>query len=173
VSTDPNDPIVDWSSLSWIVEDFHDRGRVLRLRYHDGRKHLLVSPGHPYDPTKRPVGSWDEGAGGGKLVLYLVIEEVFWEVKGQGKYREQEPPDPDCCMTRSGRVAIQRKEGPRFSLLVFEDSLSEIREPTGPDVCTRHSTVVGSLGVVGFWIQFLPPNLIALVQVAHWVIAAT
>ena len=33
-----------------------------------------------------------------KFVLYFVIEEVSWKVKGEGKYGEQEPPNPYCCM---------------------------------------------------------------------------
>lgn len=35
MSTDPNNPVVDWSSLCWIVEYFHDRSGVLCLGDHD------------------------------------------------------------------------------------------------------------------------------------------
>ena len=32
------------------------------------------------------------------FVLYLAIEKVSWKVEGEGKYGEQEPPNPYCCM---------------------------------------------------------------------------
>lgn len=35
------------------------------------------------------------------MAPYLVIEEVFREVKGQGEYRKQESPDPNCRMARA------------------------------------------------------------------------
>jgi len=43
MGADPNDPIVDRSSLSGIMEDFHDRSRVLCLEYHDGGKGEIAS----------------------------------------------------------------------------------------------------------------------------------
>lgn len=36
-----------------------------------------------------------------EIILYLVVEEVFWEVKGQGEYREQEPPNLHRRMAKS------------------------------------------------------------------------
>ena len=44
VSTDPDDPAVDRSSLGWIMDDFQDGSGVLCLRYHDGRGRWVVSP---------------------------------------------------------------------------------------------------------------------------------
>lgn len=111
MSAYPNDPIVDRSSLRRIMEDFHDCSRVLRLRYHNGRKRRLVSPGNLQDLAKTFDGTWNEGLTEGEVIPYLVVEEVTWKVKGQGKYREQELPNPHCRMTRSGRITIKRAEG--------------------------------------------------------------
>ena len=38
---------------------------------------------------------------GGEVVLYLVIEEVFWEIEGRSEYREQKPPYVHGRMARS------------------------------------------------------------------------
>lgn len=75
MSTDPNDPVIDWSSLGWVMEDFHDRSGVLCLRHRDGRCRLVSSGDlHDFDGMR--------GMEEGVAIPYLVIEEVFWEVKG-------------------------------------------------------------------------------------------
>ena len=87
MSTDPNDPIVDWSSLCWIMEYFHDRSGVLCLGDHD----VEVSARQPRGSSRsRGEVHWGLGEGmeKGELMLYLVIEEVFWKVESQSEYRE-------------------------------------------------------------------------------------
>ena len=49
-----------------------------------------------------------EGIEKGESMLYLVIEEVLWKVKSQGEYREEEPPNPHCRVTRRGWVTTKR-----------------------------------------------------------------
>lgn len=50
------------------------------------------------------------------MMPYLVIEEVFWKVKGQGENREQELPNPHCRMAcRSRKNTVKRAEGDRDS----------------------------------------------------------
>lgn len=96
MGADPNDPVVDRSSLRWVMEDFHDRSRIPCLRFHNGRVDSLV--------WGIVATSWRNSLQKvvrGEIVLYLAVEEVFWEVKGQGKYREQEPPNSHCRVARS------------------------------------------------------------------------
>jgi len=100
MSTNPNDPIVDRSSLCGIMEDFHDRSGVLCLRYHG--KCLFVSIGSPRHLAKGFVGAWNEKLTGDEVIFHLIVEEVFWETKGQSKYREQELPNPHCRVTGRG-----------------------------------------------------------------------
>jgi len=83
MSTDPNNPVVDWTGLWGIVEDFHDRSGVLRLRYRDGRGvdssnqgNFTISWGG--GPLGFGVGRWWKV----RVALYLVVEEVFWKVEG-------------------------------------------------------------------------------------------
>jgi hypothetical protein len=64
MGADPNDPIVDWSSLSRVMENFHDRSGVLRLRYHNVEGCRLVSPGDLHDLVDRSVGAWVRGKEG-------------------------------------------------------------------------------------------------------------
>ena len=101
MSADPDDPVVDWSSLSRIMEYFHDRSGVLCLRYYDVEVSARQLRG-----ASRSRGEVRWGLGGGieksELILYLVIEEDFWKVKSQGEYREQEPPDSHCRVTKRG-----------------------------------------------------------------------
>ena len=55
MSTDPDDPVVDRSSLGRIIDDFHDGSGALCLRHHDGRRCWIVSPGdlHDLDRARR------------------------------------------------------------------------------------------------------------------------
>lgn len=71
MGADPDDSVVEWPSLSWVVEDFHDCGRLLRLRR-------------------------DGGSG-----VDLSAEGVFSVSRKEGKYGEQEPPNPFCCVAWS------------------------------------------------------------------------
>lgn len=57
--------------------------------------------------------------------------------------------------------------GLEFNILVLEDSFSELRELIWPDIRAGHSAVIGSLGVLGFWVQFFPTNLVSLMHVTH------
>ena len=52
VGTDPDNPIVDRFSLDWVVEYFHDGGRVPCLRCHDVRCQLII-PGDLHDLARR------------------------------------------------------------------------------------------------------------------------
>ena len=106
MSTDPDNPIVDRSSLGGIVEYFHDRGGVPCLGYRDAGRCRPISP-----------GDFDDGLGEEEeLVPYLVIEEVFWKVEGQGENWEQESPNPHCRMAcRSRRNTVRGREGDRNS----------------------------------------------------------
>ena len=99
MSTDPDDPIVDRSSLNRIVEYFHDRSGVLCLGYLD----VEVSARQPSGSSQsRGDVRWGLGEGieKGELILYLAIEEVFWKAKSQGEYREQQLPNSHCRVTR-------------------------------------------------------------------------
>ena len=128
---------------------------------------------HRVSPLSREEFHWD-GVTEGEIVLYLIIEEVFREVKGQGEYREQKPPNFNCRVAKSIWVAVRKLGGTEFNLLVLQDSLSEGGQLIGPHICTSHRPVVGFVGASGSWIQFLPTNFIALVHIAHvfWIIVA-
>ena len=89
------------------MEYFHDCSGVLCLRYYDVEMSARQLRG---SSRYRGEVRWGLGEGieKGELILYLVIEEVFWKVKSQGKYREQDPPDSHCRVTRRGWIAIKR-----------------------------------------------------------------
>ena len=45
MGADPDDPVIDWPSLSWVVEDFHDCSGVPCLKRQSGRRHRVVIRG--------------------------------------------------------------------------------------------------------------------------------
>ena len=68
------------------------------MRQNSLSRYRQIRPGDLHDFAKGSIGIWS-GEVESETVPHLVIEEVFWKVKGQGEYRKQEPPHPDCRVT--------------------------------------------------------------------------
>ena len=120
MSTDPDDPIVDWSSLSRIVEDFHDRGRALRLG-------VVVIGGVARQDGRSEVGRWREV----RWHLTLSSKKSSGRSRARANIGNKSLPTPTAAWLE--RARMNNNQGGRglgeseSGILVLEDGFSELR----------------------------------------------